>query len=254
MNGSLYVERNGEGEPPVLLLHGLSCNGAVWDRLVALLLQNGFSTIVPDFCGHGRSPWQASYSAGQQAAAIADIIDHARPVRIIAHSMGGAVAMLLASGVFGVEVRSILAIGTKIDWAEADLGQMSKPPALRIFPTREEAAQRFLKVTGLEGLVSANERCVKYGVVETPKGFRLAADPATVRVVDARISCIPCYGRDTAVPIRLSCGSEDRLVGIDSLRRLDRDAILFPGAGHNVHLTDPGVVFKAFLDCRMGDP
>jgi len=78
MNPDPYVELKGNTADPVLLLHGLGCNGAVWDCLVALLLKHGFGTIVPDFSGHGRSAWSSHYSLEQQAAAIRRLGRNAR--------------------------------------------------------------------------------------------------------------------------------------------------------------------------------
>jgi pimeloyl-ACP methyl ester carboxylesterase len=225
----------------VLLLHGLGCNGAVWDPLVDLLLKRGFSTIVPDFPGHGRSAWTPPYNLGGQAAAIAAAIPQDRPLHVIGHSMGAAAAMLLASGMFGVTVASVLAIGMKVDWSDTDTGRLGAVRPSRLFPSRREAAQRFLRVTGLVGIIGENHRCVQAGLFEEVGGFRLAADPLAARVVDAPVEPILACGKAGGVPVRLACGSEDALVDIASLRRFDKDAVLFRGFGHNVHVAAEAV-------------
>jgi pimeloyl-ACP methyl ester carboxylesterase len=247
MNPQVYVEANGNTADPVLLLHGMGCNGAVWDPLVPLLHQHGFGTIVPDFSGHGRSAWSGQYSLERQAAAVAAVIPRERPVKIFGHSMGASVGLVLASGRFGVHVSSLFAVGLKIDWPQEDLDRMGEVRPMRLFATRSEAAQRFLRVTGLTGLIDEHHRCVQAGLAEEADGFRLATDPRTARAVFDPVAPLLAGAQASGLRLRLSCGSEDRLLDVASLRKWDKDAIEFEGYGHNVHLAAP-VVLKPFLE------
>jgi pimeloyl-ACP methyl ester carboxylesterase len=247
MDSGLYVERQGNPANPVLLLHGLGCNGAVWDSLVPLLLKNGFGPIVPDFCGHGRSAWAPDYSIEQQAAAVAAAVPRGRPVKVIGHSMGATVGLLLASGCFGVHVSSLFAVGLKIDWSQEEMDRMGEIRPIRQFATRGEAAQRFLRVTGLAGLIDQHHRCVQAGLVSEATGFRLATDPKTVSVVRDPVGPLLASARALGLPLRLSCGSEDRLLDVASLRKWDDGAIVFQGYGHNVHV-EAKVMMEAFLE------
>lgn len=246
MNPDLYVELQGNAADPVLLLHGLGCNGAVWDPLVGLLLEQGFGTIVPDFSGHGRSARSSHYSLTQQAAAVATVVPRGRSVKIIGHSMGATVGLLLSSGRFGIQVSSLLAIGLKIEWSQEDVDRLGEIRPMRLFPKRPEAAQRFLRVTGLTGLIGEDHRCVQAGLVEEAGGFRLATDPRTACVVHEPVALHLARAQANGLALRLSCGSEDRLVDIASLRIWDSDAIVFQGLGHNVHVAAP-VVLESFL-------
>ena len=246
MSLGAYVELQGETADPVLLLHGLGCNGAVWDPLVPLLLKHGFGTIVPDFNGHGRSGWSPHYSIEQQAAAIATAVPRGRSVKIIGHSMGATVGLLLASGRFGIDVSSLFAVGMKIDWSQEEVDRMGEIRLMRLFPTREEAAQRFLRVTGLAGLIGEDHRCVQAGLVSEASGFRLATDPKTVSVVREPVAPLLASARASGLPLRLACGDEDRLLDVASLRRWDDEAVVFQGYGHNVHL-EAEVMMEAFL-------
>jgi pimeloyl-ACP methyl ester carboxylesterase len=246
MSRKLYIELQGNAADPVLLLHGLGCNGAVWDQLVPLLLANGFGTIVPDFSGHGRSEWSPGYSLEQHAAAVAAVVPGGRSVKIIGHSMGAAVGLLLATGRFGIHVSSLLAVGMKIDWSQEEIDRMGEIRTMRLFATRQEAAQRFLRVTGLEGLIDEDHRCVQAGLVAEAAGFRLATDPKTVSVVREPVKPLLANARTAGLRLRLSCGSEDRLLDVSSLRKWDSDAIVFEGYGHNVQIAGQ-VVLEAFL-------
>jgi pimeloyl-ACP methyl ester carboxylesterase len=247
MNRDPYVELQGNAADPVLLLHGLGCNGAVWDPLVALLLKHGFGTIVPDFGGHGRSAWSPSYSIEQQAAAVAAVVPRGRAVKVIGHSMGATVGLLLASGRFGIDVSSLFAVGLKIDWSQEEMDRMGELRPMRRFAARSEAAQRFLRVTGLAGLIEEEHRCVQAGLVEEADGFRLATDPKTVCVVHEPVAPLLASAQALGLPLRLSCGSEDRLLDIASLRKWDNDAVVFQGYGHNVHVAVQ-VLLESFLE------
>lgn len=247
MSPGLYVELQGDQADPVVLLHGLGGNGAVWDPLIPLLLKHGFGTIVPDFSGHGRSAWSSSYSLDQQAAAVAALLPGGRPVKIIGHSMGASVGLLLASGKYGIDVSSILAIGLKVDWSKEDIARLGEIRPVRYFATRMEASQRFLRVTGLAGLIGENDRCVQAGVIEDRDGFRLAVDPKTACVVQEPVPPLLMRAQACGCRLRLACGDEDRLVDIASLRKWDRDATIFPGIGHNAHLA-ASLVLDSFLE------
>jgi pimeloyl-ACP methyl ester carboxylesterase len=48
-------------------------------------------------------------------------------------------------------------------------------------------------------------------------------------------------------PLRLAAGSADPMVGPDAMRRIDPDAVVVEGAGHNVHWEAPDAV-RALLD------
>ncbi len=104
--------RWGQGDSKVLCLHGWLDNAASFavlaDRLANLL---GDSVVAVDLPGHGKSPWHA---AGQgypvwgytyELKAVADSM--ASPVDLVAHSLGGSLALCLAAA-FPELVRSIV--------------------------------------------------------------------------------------------------------------------------------------------------
>lgn len=254
MTPALHVEEQGNAARPVLLLHGLGCNGAVWDPLVPLLHDRGFGTIVPDFAGHGRSAWSSAYSLAGHAAAVAAVVTRDRPVRIIGHSMGATIGMILSSALFETQVSSLFAIALKIDWTAEEVQRMGEIRSTRRFATRSEAAQRFLRVTGLSGLIRENHRCAQAGIIEDSNGVRLAADPRTAAVVHEPVAPVVARARADKVSFRLSCGTADRLVDIASLREWDSEAIPFQGYQHNVHVEAPEAVLDAFLKQDATEP
>ncbi|HEV3321894.1 MAG TPA: alpha/beta hydrolase [Solirubrobacteraceae bacterium] len=81
---------------PVLLLHGQSCSGRVWQGVMSGPLAGSARMIAPDYRGHGRSdkPHRGYRSSEIWAADIAALVAHfglARPV-LVGWSYGSAVA------------------------------------------------------------------------------------------------------------------------------------------------------------------
>ena len=72
---SLHYLIRGRGEP-LLLIHGLGCNGADWALQVAAL-EKRFLVIVPDLPGSGHSPPpRDEYTIGGFASALWSLLDH----------------------------------------------------------------------------------------------------------------------------------------------------------------------------------
>ncbi len=96
---SLSVESTGRGDP-VVLIPGLFGSAFGFRKLVPLLTQAGYRTIVIEPLGIGAStrPEKANYSLTAQADRIAAVLDslHVRDALLIAHSLGGSEALRLA--------------------------------------------------------------------------------------------------------------------------------------------------------------
>lgn len=90
----------GHGDPPLLLLHGLSANAQSFGGLVAAGLADAFRLIVPDLRGRGQSEAPASgYSMedhARDAVALLDSLGLARVI-VVGHSFGGFLGIYLAA-------------------------------------------------------------------------------------------------------------------------------------------------------------
>ena len=94
----LFYGDEGEG-PPVLLVHGWSCDGSDWSHQVPALVDGGYRAITVDLRGHGRSSVATGgYNPKDFADDLAALLDglNVGPVVAIGHSMGGAVVVALA--------------------------------------------------------------------------------------------------------------------------------------------------------------
>lgn len=107
-----YVDWGNPDAPPLLLLHGGRDHCRNWDW-VARALSQDWHVIAPDLCGHGDSDWSpdGTYSIMSYVYDLAQLIHQLKlaPVTMIAHSLGGAIA-LRYTGLYPDAVRKIVAI------------------------------------------------------------------------------------------------------------------------------------------------
>ncbi len=88
-----------EGAPPLLLVHGGLDHGRSWDA-IAKGLRNDYRVMALDLRGHGDSEWVrgSSYPLPDYVADIYEFLQQQKieKVRIVSHSMGGGISLLLA--------------------------------------------------------------------------------------------------------------------------------------------------------------
>jgi N-formylmaleamate deformylase len=95
----IHYTRTGGSKPSLVLLHGLTANGACWAAL-AHALEEDYDVIMPDARGHGKSSVpDYGYRYEDLANDVVGLIKTLLlPTSIlIGHSMGGMVAALVAS-------------------------------------------------------------------------------------------------------------------------------------------------------------
>jgi pimeloyl-ACP methyl ester carboxylesterase len=107
-----YVDWGNGDKPPLLLIHGGRDHCRNWDW-VAQALRRDFHIIAPDLRGHGDSQWAigGSYAMVDYVLDVAQLLDalQAFPITIIAHSLGGSIALQYA-GVYPDRVKKVVAI------------------------------------------------------------------------------------------------------------------------------------------------
>jgi len=243
----IHTESGGSGGPVLVLLHGIGGNAAVWNPMLALVERRWPGRwVAVDLRGHGRSAHAPPYGYAVFAADVANALGSADDeLVLLGHSMGGVVAMALATGWFGVNVRHVFAFGVKIGWTAAEVAQMhglAARPA-RVFDNRAEAAERYLRVSGLSGLVEPDAPEALAGVAETDGGFRLAADQGIYAAVGPAVGE---FHRAANAPVRLAAGEADPMVTLAEMQALDPQAALLPGLGHNCHVEAPERVWELF--------
>jgi pimeloyl-ACP methyl ester carboxylesterase len=218
----------------LLLLHGLGANGRVWDSWPQ-------PRFAPDLPGHGTAPALPSYGFSAMAAAVAETLDVRRDLVVLGHSLGGVIALELANGRYGVDVSRVVALGVKVTWSDDDLGRAAalaqKPVAW--FEDREDAATRFLKVSGLQGLVDPADAMVDHGLLEVDGRWRLAMDPGTFGV---GAPDMPKLIAESKAEVILARGERDPMNTDADLLALHDQVVTLTGLGHNAQVEDPEAV------------
>jgi pimeloyl-ACP methyl ester carboxylesterase len=91
---------------PVVLIHGMSCTGAIWERIASLMAPRGYDCLAPSLPAHDASPSQRLQVGGQSLRDYLAFLEHMVATRedrrspiIIGHSMGGLLAQQIATRV-----------------------------------------------------------------------------------------------------------------------------------------------------------
>jgi pimeloyl-ACP methyl ester carboxylesterase len=249
MEAGLRVHQGGRGEPVLLLLHGLGATGDVWQGWRPLLDQRWPGRwLAPDLPGHGGSPPLPGYTFKSLAATVAGITDGGAPTVVLGHSLGGVVGLALADGEFDVPVQAVIGLGIKVAWTEEDLDRARavarRPTAW--FDSRDEAAARYLRVSGLAGLLAADDAAVDAGLRAEDGRWRLAMDSGAFAVGAPDMAQLLAR---TQAPVTLARGEHDAMSTGEQLTRLGVPVVTLPGLGHNAHVENPGIAIT-LLDPR----
>jgi pimeloyl-ACP methyl ester carboxylesterase len=240
----LRVRAGGQGDPVVLLLHGLGATAEVWDGLVPLLPG---AWVAPDLPGHGGSAPLPEYTFAAVAEAVADLVDPAGTV-VLGHSFGGVVGLHLAGR---PGIRKVVGLGIKVAWTPEELARAAalaaREPAR--FATRDEAVARHLRLSGLDGLVAPDAPAAVAGVVEQDGAWRPALDPRAFGVGDPQVAALVAVA---PAPVVLARGEHDAMVSAEQLRAIAPDAVDLPGLGHNAHVEGPAAVADLLGAPRIG--
>jgi pimeloyl-ACP methyl ester carboxylesterase len=113
-----YLDWGNDDAPPLLLVHGSRDHCHNWDWL-AQELRDEYHIVAPDFRGHGDSEWVrgASYGYSAYIYDLAQLVhqQNLSPVSIIAHSLGGGVALRYA-GIYPEHIRRMIVIEGAGNW------------------------------------------------------------------------------------------------------------------------------------------
>lgn len=107
-----YLDWGNDDAPPLLLIHGNRDHCHNWDW-VAERLRDDHHILAPDLRGHGDSQWTlgSTYSSLEYVYDVAQLVHQAKlaPLRIVAHSLGGNVALKYA-GLYPEHVTKLVVV------------------------------------------------------------------------------------------------------------------------------------------------
>jgi len=266
--------------PPVVLVHGAYDHGRTWDGFAPRLVELGFHVVAIDVRGHGDSGRLSSGMVWN--ACTIDLCELARvlapgpdvPIGMIGHSMGGGQTLTAAATTperfawlvnldglgppaDGFVRENPVEVATRcLDEIDRFVGQPPRPWA-----SRDDLADR-------RGAINIRlprpflEHLVEHGTREVEGGFVWKWDPAFRTGVHADgfslDSILAQYRHITAPALVLVSSEEDAWTEVHDEEAERRVAMLsdgrlesVPGAGHYVHVEQPGFVLDRitrFLD------
>lgn len=230
--GSLHLDTIDVDSPlgaPVLCLHGLFAGSWVYERFLPLIAARGHPAAALSFRGHPPAPPLPSIGRTSIAAYCHDAAEAARALDrpiVIGHSLGGLVALLLAS-------RNLVRAAVLVSSAPPRGITVLSPTLLLRMPRYLPAllfSRAFLpRPRDLDALVlnrvPAAERAQSRGRFVPDSGR--ATRQAALGTSDADLSA-------TRTPLLVVSGDEDRFVPLGVARRIAQrfDAPLHVAPGH----------------------
>jgi len=243
----IHYWRTGEGKPPVVLLHGLTDNGACWFPL-ARALREEYDVILPDARGHGRSSApERGYefeTQAEDAAQFLKALGLERPV-LGGHSLGGIVALLAAQR-GGVELSGLILEDP-----------VFLPPVDRLERRSSDWPQRHAQVleTPLEELEADGRRRMPHWSDEVIKLWAASKHETKMQVFQVMDAAPPDFRAAAAavkVPVLLVTGEKERGAIVSQevaaeLRALNPlwEVEHVSGAGHCIRYDKPDAFERA---------
>jgi pimeloyl-ACP methyl ester carboxylesterase len=257
----IEVEVTGTGRP-VVLLHGFPDTGALWRNQVPALVDAGFSAIVPDLRGYGKSdkpegvdPYSIPYVVGD----VLNVLDSLGIERahVVGHDWGAAIAWAIGSLVPDrVDQLVALSVGHPSSFASAGLEQREKSWYMLLFQF-EGIAEKWLSNNDWANLRSWGQHPDVDAVIAelersgslTPalSYYRANVPPrvlieAPLELPDVQASSMGVWSTgDIALTEKQMTGSADHVSGPWRYERID-------GPGHWMQLEAPAVVNELLLD------
>ncbi len=257
-------------ETPVLCLHGLTRNGRDYEEVAPRLAALGRRVIVPDQRGRGKSDWDANPDHYQPGYYVGDMLGllgslDVGPVVVLGASMGGLMAMMLASAQPGKVVGAIIndigpdlgAEGLERIRAYIGGGPAAEDWADAARMTREVHGPSFPTMRHDEAFWDMVARRLYR---QTPDGrILLDYDPAIagpfLEEAESGADLWPFFEALKEIPTLVIRGELSDLLGRDTvakmrLRKLDLKTVEAPAVGHAPLLTEPEVwsSIEEFLD------
>ena len=265
-NGQMLLREAGQENPElVLLLHGLGDEaGTTWESLLPELATH-YHVVAPDLPGFGRSAKGNQLYTPEAYAAIVDWLVATlpdKPLTLVGHSLGGAVAMVYASR-HSAELERLVLVDTVGTLHRLALSQYFVRQQLRLeVPFFADTLQSSLgKVAGL--LLEKTSRIpLDSGLILASAELRerfLAGDPgriAALALVETDFSLLLPRIR---VPTWLLWGSQDQVAPLRIAKLLawnlpQAQLVLLDGLGHTPMAENPAVFNTALLSRLVQSP
>jgi len=249
MTRPLFAYEQGSGAAPVVLLHGFGGFHGVW-LSVATRLATARAIIAYDLPGHGRSlDWpEAGPPTKAARAVLADLKARGlERVHLVGHSMGGAIAALIALAAPGL-------IGSLTLLAPGGFGEEINAPLLQRYAAaigKDELCQ-CLAAMSAPGFMPPTGSIEKLAVMRKATGQReKLIEIAALITRGGRQGAIPREQLAAlAMPVSVVWGMADPVLPFGQTRDLPANMTLHAvaEAGHMLVEERPGLVEQIILD------
>jgi len=240
----VHLEERGAG-PPVLLAHGMWCDGGMFARLATELARD-HRVLVPDLRGHGRTTVPATqWEIGDLALDLVALLDHLEIERVtlLGFSMGGMAAIDLAIH-FPKRLEALALVGTSAA-AEELLRALEIRALARIIQLTGQA--RYLAREAARSTFSPSFRKADpAAVARWESSVRAMEDRALIQALHAVASRPSLLERldEITVTSVIAAGGADRVLkprwSKAMHRRLRRSKlVIYPKTGHAVPTERP---------------
>ena len=253
-----HVQVMGEG-PCLLLLHGTGAATHSWRDLAPLLAQD-FTVIAPDLPGHGFTQTPSAMALPAISRALGALLDvlQAKPVAVVGHSAGAAIALRLAMD-GRIAPQMIASLGGAL-LPFPGLGALLFPAMARLLFVNPFMPQLFSMRARNPGEVerflvkSTGSRIDAVGLLHYEHLFRSSGHVSAVLGMMANWDLVPLE-RDLPalkLPLALLHGDRDKTVPVSVAHAVARkvagsEVIILPGLGHLAHEEQPALVADILL-------
>ncbi|MBO1326108.1 acetoin dehydrogenase dihydrolipoyllysine-residue acetyltransferase subunit [Acetobacter sp. TBRC 12305] len=242
-SGHMPYATQPEAAPLVVFIHGFGGDRHGWNPLLRCL-DGSFRTLTLELPGHGSNKASPSaYDIGGLADSIAGLLTQQDKgaIHLVGHSLGGAVAILLAADP-RLDVRSLtllapVGLGPEIDGAFIN-GFVAARQAASIAPWLRRLVHDPSLVT--DAFVNATVRArTDSTVCEIQQHIASALFPDGTQANDLRATL-----HRLAVPTKVIWGESDRIIPVQHARNAGPMAAVhfLPDTGHLPHLETPAMV------------
>jgi esterase len=246
----LFYRKFGSGQP-LLILHGLFGQSDNWNSLSKQFAAGGLEVYALDLRNHGLSPHNETWNYSVMAADVQELIEDLglQKVILLGHSMGGMVAMHLATEHPNLLDKLIVAdmAPKKYPLHHEVVIEGLRSVDFSIIKNRKDAEAQlalFVKDAGTLQFLLKN----LYWVTDTQLGWRfnleVIANNQTVVGKPFDTNSVRCYVPSWFIRGERSDYILDSDMALISQLFPDSKLITIPGAGHWIHAEQPRLFFN----------
>lgn len=249
----LHYEMSGNGDIPLLLLHGFMEDSSIWKDMEDSL-SNKFKIIKIDLPGHGKSGLIAEIQTMEEmAGAVKEVVDALRlpKINILGHSMGGYVSLAFAE-----QFPEYLASLTLFFSSALEDDEEKKQIRRRSIDIIDKAYSMFVN-NSIPTLFSPNERISLEDKINLAKEIALSTDKEGVKASQLgmverrnRVDVLEKFDGKILIITGKHDGAVKNDIFLNQLPNRENIKIYTLDCGHNGHWEKP-IICSAIINTEI---